>query len=424
MFSYIEKLLHDPIKRNIAINTVGNYLNVFFTALFALILVRVMSPAEYGILSVLLGITYVFANILDFGTTATIYSQVPIFYESKDPRIYQFIKTTFVFQSIFSAIVIVLLLIFFPYLDDIFFKTGAESWVLYLTVFSVLMFIWQNFISNIFAASKKFLLTNIYINIANIAKTVVIIGFWYIGNITVGTVIFTFGIVGPGIFFLLVLFANTRLLPKFYKAEIKKEEFHFKYTLTYFLSSQFYNLGLRMDLFLLSYFTIGAGLGYYGLAQKIILTIITSIISITQVLSPGFAAISSKKEAKIQMQKAFKYLLFPAAIFVVLFFTPRFIFQLVFTDNFVETEAITKALALPFILNAVGSVPMLFLLYTVKKPGVILYSNILFFIIISVGSFYLIPSKGVFGPPLAIGIAFFVATCIQTVAAWKEYKKL
>ena len=38
------------------------------------------------------------------------------------------------------------------------------------------------------------------------------------------------------------------------KAKIAKEEFRFNYTFTYFIASQFYNLGMRMDLFLLSYF--------------------------------------------------------------------------------------------------------------------------------------------------------------------------
>ena len=59
---------------NIVINTFGNYLNVFFIAVFALVLVRIMDPVEYGVLSVLLGIMYVLANILDFGITANIYS--------------------------------------------------------------------------------------------------------------------------------------------------------------------------------------------------------------------------------------------------------------------------------------------------------------------------------------------------------------
>jgi O-antigen/teichoic acid export membrane protein len=147
-------------------------------------------------------------------------------------------------------------------------------------------------------------------------------------------------------------------------------------------------------------------------------------VSITQVLSPGFSTIRNKKEALQQMKKAFKYLLFPSAILIALFFTPTFIFKLVFTDSFTETAAITKALSLPFILSALGSVPMLFLLYTIKKPSYILLSNIMFFIIISVGSYLLIPTRGVFGPPVAIAIAFAVATTIQTIAACREYTRL
>ncbi len=427
MFGFIQKLLLDPTRRHIAINTFGNYLNVFFTALFALIFVRIMSPEQYGTLSVLLAIMYVATQILDFGTTATIYSNVPNLYVAKDHKMFQFIKSTFVFQSFFAVIAIVLLIIAFPYLDKMFFKTGAERWVLYITTISIMCLIWQNFTMNIMFAAKKFLEYNLYLNIANIIKLLTILSFAFWGQITVGLIMFIFGILGPSLLFLFLLASNSKLIPHFYEANIKKEEFRFSYTLTYFLASQFYNLGLRMDLFLLSFFVGIVGkesIGFYGLAQKIVLTIITSIISITQVLSPGFASATSKTEAKQQLIKALKYLVFPAAILVVLFFTPQFVFRLAFTENFVETYSITRSLALPFILNAIGSAPMLFLLYTVKKPGYILISNILFFIIISIGSYYLIPTKGVFGPPIAIGLAFMVATVIQTAAMVKEFTHL
>src|SRR3972149_9155896 len=91
--SMIPRILHfikRPTSKNIIINTLGNYLNVFFTALFALILVRLLTPSQYGVLSVLLGIAYVLANILDFGTTATIYSYLPGLYENKSNNLYSF----------------------------------------------------------------------------------------------------------------------------------------------------------------------------------------------------------------------------------------------------------------------------------------------------------------------------------------------
>ena len=40
------------------------------------------------------------------------------------------------------------------------------------------------------------------------------------------------------------------------KSNVSREEFRFEYTITYFVASQFFNLGLRMDLFLLSYFFV------------------------------------------------------------------------------------------------------------------------------------------------------------------------
>ena len=157
MRKVIDKILHHQTNRDVIVNTIGNYLNVVFVAFFALILVRIMSPENYGVLSVLLGISYVLANMLDFGTTATIYSYVPDLYTSKSPRLYQFIKSTFFFQSLFSAIVLLVLFIGFPWLDEVFFKTGAPLPELYLTAISVLFYIWQNFFTNILFAAKKFL---------------------------------------------------------------------------------------------------------------------------------------------------------------------------------------------------------------------------------------------------------------------------
>lgn len=412
-----------PTSVNVLINTLGNYLNVFFTALFALILVRILTPSQYGVLSVLLGIAYVLANVLDFGTTATIYSYLPAMYEEKSYQLYRFIKSTFFYQSIFSFLVITVLLVSFPFLDKYFFKTGAPWWELALTSISVLFLIWQNFFQNILFAAKKFFKTNVYLNVANIIKTLLLLLLIAAKTVTVGSVIFVFGILGPVIFFAFLLIEKKSLVPIFIRSEVDRKEFRFGYTLTYFIASQFFNLGLRMDLFLLSFFLTKADVGYYGLSQKIILTIITTVVSITQVLSPSFAKITKRSEAISQLKIGFTYLLLPAGLFLLLFFTPDGVYNIFFTDKFVQTAPITKALSLPFIIYALGSLPMLFLLYTVKKPSYILFSNIVFFIIISVGSYYLIPKMGVFGPPYAIAAALIIATAIQIYASVREFRK-
>lgn len=420
------EFLKKPLNRDVIINTIGNYLNVFFVAFFALILVRIMTPSQYGVLSVLLGIAYVLANILDFGTTATIYSYLPPLIEehSKQKKLYQFIKTTFFYQSTLSFIVIGILLLSFPYLDKVFFKTGAPKLVLYLTSISVLFFIWQNFILNILFSAKKFFKANLYLNIANVLKTLLIFFLILDGVISVGTVIFVFGIVGPAIFFFLLFLEKRDLVFVLLRSDVKREEFRFGYTLTYFFATQFFNLGLRMDLFLLSFFGLRNEVGYYGLAQKIMLTIVTTAISITQVLSPNFATIKLKEEVRVFLKTAFFYLLIPLGLYILLFLTPNWAFNIFFTDKFSYTAPVAKSLIIPYMLFTIGNLPVLFILYTFKKPVYILISNIIFFFSMTIGSYLLIPTLGVFAPSYVITFSILVPILIQTAASIHEYKKL
>lgn len=424
MIKKLTSFIKKPTSIHIIINTLGNYLNVFFTAFFALILVRILEPAQYGVLSVLLGIAYVLANILDFGTTATIYSYLPPMIEEKAENTYRFIKTTFVYQTFFSIIVLAILFITFPHLDKVFFKTGAPPWELYLTAFSVLFFIWQNFCLNCLFAAKRFLQANIYLNVQNVLKTLVLFVLILTKYVTVGSIIFVFGVLGPTIFFIFIIFVKKDLFLILFEAKIKKNELKFDYTFTNFIASQFYNLGLRMDLFLLSYFRPKAEVGYYGLSQKIILTLITAQISITQVLSPSFSKIINVQELKSKFKNGFLYLLIPVALYIVLFFLPNQVFYLFFTEKFAQTAQITKTLSLPFIVITLASLPTLFLLYTVRKPIYILIANIVIFIIITVGCYLYIPRFGVKAPPYALGAAFIAGSIILFLSAVYEYKKM
>ncbi len=426
MIQRILNFIKKPTSRDIIINTIGNYLNVVFIAFFAFILFRIISPTQYGVFSVLMGIAYVLANVLDFGTTATIYSYLPPLIERSKKNTYVFIKTIFVYQTLFSLIIIAVLFVTFPFLDKVFFKTNAPKWELYVTIISVLFFIWNNFFINILYASKKFLKANLYSLIANVVKAVVIIGFALAGRLYVGTVIFVFGIVGPLVFFILILYEKRERLDFFMKSKINKRHFRFKYTLTFFIATQFFNLASRMDLFLLSFFFPGsAQIGYYGSAQKIIfLTVTMAIVSITQVLSPQFSHLKTTDDVRHQVKTGFYYLIMPAGIFILLFLTPDIIFKLFFTEKYIKAAAITRALSIPYLISILGNIPNLFVLYTIKKPVYILWTNIAFLAVVSIGYFLLIPRLGVMAPVYILTLGFIVGTSITTIASIYEYKKL
>lgn len=423
----IQELLKKPTSVHIIINTVGNYINVFFTAVFTLVLVRILSPTEYGTFGVLTSISYVMANILDFGTTATIYSYLPPLIEDKSRSMYRFVKSTFFYQTIFSSVVVSILLLMFPLIDSVFFKTDAPYIDLALSALSIMFFIWQNFLLNIYFAAKKFLKANSYLNISNIIKGVMVFLAYLTGTVSITSMQIIFGIVGPLVFYLLVLRDRKDDIHHMLKSDVNREDFRFKYTLTYFIASQFLNIGLRMDLFLMSYYRAiitRPEVGFYSLAQKIILTILTTIVSITQVLSPSFSKIATQTDARRELKHGLVYMLLPSALFVGVALTPNFIYELFFTPEFVQSAIIAKLLSLPYILYAMGSVPMLFMLYTVKKPKVILYAYTIFFLIISVGCYVLIPVYKLYAPPLIFLVGFLVSSGIIGWSCYQEYKKL
>lgn len=423
MISKLSSFLKRPTSTAVIINTVGNYLNVFFSAFFIYLLVRLISKSEYGVLSVLFGITFVLANLLDFGTTATLYSYLPSLIEKKSANAYRLIKSTFFYQTLFSAIIIGFLIIVFPWVDLVFFKTKAPIFTLYVTAISVLFFIWQNFLSNCLYVTKRVLQVNIYTLISNIIKTLIVIVLALTHTISVGLIIFVFGMVGPAIFFILVYSSKKNHMAAVMKAPIERSDFKLSYTLTYFIASQFFNLGLRMDLFLLSYF-LSADLGDYGAAQKIILTIITTIVSITQVISPAFAKIRTKKDLFAQIKPALLYMIIPTLIFLTLFITPDWVFNLFFTNKFYHTPAISRQLAIVYLPYSFISLFHLFLLYSVKKPFDILIGNVAIFLVVSAGCYFFIPQYGVSAAIWSLAGAFTIASIILIVLSIKEYKKL
>lgn len=422
--SNLKRVLTGGKTLDIAINTFGNYLNAAFALFFVLILTRTLNRADYGVLNILLGIAYVLANILDFGTTATIYSTIPELIGVKRDRFFRFIKSTIWYQSIFSIIIVVLLCLSFKWLDEWFFKTGAPLWELYLTAITVLFFVWQNSILNIFFASKRFISANVILNTSNLIKTLVIFYLMFANMITIGNIIFVYGIVGPIIFFALAFWYKPKIVKSILKAPVVREDFRFSYTITNFIGMQFQSVGMRMDLFLLSFYGFKNEVGDYGLAQKVILMIISTVVSVTQVLSPAFARIKTQTEARSEFKHALLYLLIPSAIFVLLAITPNIVFELVFTQKFTETAGLTRLMGLTFVLFALIQAPLLFLLYTSKTPRYVLISHAIFFVIMTAGCFLLTPVLITLAGPLCLALGFLVIAIMQGYWSYKEYRKL
>jgi len=425
----VEKLVQNArtLRFNVVVNIIGSFLNNAFALIFILILVRLFNPETYATLSIMLAVAFVLSNILDFGSTATIYSYFPPLFEKKSHELYNFIKTTFFYQTTFSLVVILLLILLFPTIDHAFLKSGATYFDFILTAISSLIFIWRNNIANIFFAAKKFIRVNIYLNISNVLTLLFIGLLIYFHSVTVTSVIIVSGILGPATMFLLVLYDKPYVAARVFHSLIQKDQFRLTYTLAYFFGAQFLNVGMRVDLFMLSYYqdyVSKADVGYYGLAQKTSLVIIAIIISITQVLSPEFSKIKHKKEVLDHLKTAFLYMFIPSSLLLFFLLLPNSAYGFIFTEKFIDTALVVKSLCLPFIIFSFSNVPLLFLLYTVRRPKYIFVGNLLFFIITTFLCYLLIPIMGISGPPNALNIGLFVMLIIYSIASIYEYRKL
>lgn len=403
----VKNFLTHRTSRDVIVNTGGNYLGVLFAFLYTLLLARFLSVSDFGVLSVLLSFSYVLANIMDFGVTAATYAYLPNLVADK-PRALQFLKTNLLFLTTLAVITLLALFAGIDMLDRQFLKLGVDRSYYFWTLLSVLFFLWQNFVLNILYSTKKFLSANVAANLSHVAKIIVLVTLYSTNLLSIPTIIIALGVVGPIIFILIITLQVQTHIVSFFSSQVQRQHIKFSYSLQSFMASQFFNLASRADLFMISYFLTMESVGHYALAQRIVLAIITSVNSITQVLSPQFAAAESREEVHRLLRRGAVYMLLPTALFVGVLVTPDMVYSLFFTKKFVSAAPVTRALSVAYMVYGFSVLPLLYFLYTLKKPAYVLAANGLFLVLVIVGCYTLIPQFGLMGGPITFGGAFIV----------------
>lgn len=415
--------MHLPHSRNVFINTFGNYLGFAFSAFYTVFLVRAFDPVDFGVLSVLLTFSYLLANILSFGVPASIYAHVPEHLHNRQKAL-DFIVTNGIALTLLSGISLLLISAFIHPIDTYFFKTGAPTYLYILALIGSQMYILQNFLRDVLNASGRFLHINIATNISNIIKAILLVYYTAQGSITIAHVLVILGIVGPIISFMYIIMKSRWIPSAIRQATKSSDHIKIRFTFIYFVSSQLFQLATRADLFMVAYFLTRPEVGYYGLSQRAILAIVTSADSITQVMSPQFAKITSQADVKRTLKHSAVYMLIPAGMFLVGALLPSSVYTFIFGNDYAASSMITRLLSAAYIPFPFLAALLLFFLYTVKKPHYLLIANAIFFISIIVVHYLLIPHLRLVAPAISYFVAFAVVSCALCVMYKKEIKKL
>ena len=273
-------------------------------------------------------------------------------------------------------------------------------------------------------AMKDFVFINVWNNVGNLIRLLIALLLYMTGHVSILSMVLLLCFTAPLTILVPLIFRYRTLLSSLMHSPIYRHEYRFRFAMTNFAAQQTFNLGMRMDLFILSSFGNKIAVGNYGLAQKIILSIISVVVSITQVLSPEFSTAKTKSDIQKVVRHAALYLLIPTGIFLALALTPDALFRIVFTDKYALTPALARALGLAFALFGLGQIPMLTILYTFKKPIYLLLTNLVYLVTIVGGCYFAIGQWGVWGAPVAVGVALAIPILLQSALAWKKIDEL
>lgn len=409
------------MSKDIIINAGGAYLNIGF-ATFYTIFARAFDRVEFGVLSVLLVFSYVLANVFNFGMPAAIYAHIPeIAHDHK--KAVQFLKSNILLLSVLAVMSLGIIFFISPYLDLHIFKLNAPPIYYGLALLGTFFYIIQNFVRDSLNAVGDFLHINIAQNISNAVKTTLLIAFAVNHSLTIVNALFIMGIIGPAIVFTIVLFERRWIVHSFMSSNITRSAIKLGYTTQYFIASQLFALASRVDLFMVAYFLMPGDKGDYALAQRVVLAIVTTTDSISQVLSPQFAKVRSHHDVLALFKKSFIFVLLPTALFVAAMVAPTFLYTLFFTDKFILSFPVTRLLSFAYIPYNFAAILLLYFLYTIKKPIHVIYSNLILVVILILGDFILIPRLGLYGPPVASLIAFMAVLIYLSVVFMHHFKK-
>lgn len=404
---------------NILINTVGTYFGVFTTIVYFLALARYFSKPDMAVYSVLFAIANVLANFFDLGVNASIYANLPHFVHNRIQTM-EFVKSNLIFQTVIAFVALSILWLFIPIINTDLLHLNTTSNNYFWTFVSVFFFMWQNTILNSLFAREQFVYANIAQTIANVSKIGLVLILMYLQKLTVTNTIIVLGVFGQVLFILCILIKQRSLLTDFIRAPINRADIRLRYMGTYFIATQAFTLASRLDLFMIAHYLPLERVGEYSIAQKIILNIITTVNSITQVVSPQFAKVKSRLEITKLLKHSLMYILLPAGVFAAAVITPDFIYTLVLSEKWTHAIGITRVLSGIYIFYTILNIPLLFFLYTIKKPVYILVINLIFLSIMALGNYLLIPMYGVYGPAIAMALAMGVVGVFTVITLRKE----
>jgi O-antigen/teichoic acid export membrane protein len=422
LFSFLRKISSSQTARDTYWIFGGNVITSFLAFIYTIFLARGLNPSNLGIFSAVLAFILLFIDICDLGIGSSLSRFLPSFIskgESKEAA--SFTKTAFIFQLKVALSVSVAIILFSPFLSQIFLRSRNLFSLFIVSGIGIFGSIILSFLTSLLSAQKRFREVAIVNILSTVSKAFLIISFFFLSLLNIQSAIIVFAISSYLAFFLLMRFFNFSFLKE------KEEKGNLKKLLTFSLflafSRLFSAIGSRLDALMLIPLSSSYEAGIYSGAYKITSVYVLLAASFSAVIAPRLSGFRSMSETIIYLKKVILVVLGILLSIVALFFIASWFVVLILGKNYILSIPVFQALLLPMAFFTATIVPVNFLIYVVKKPQISTLNTFVQLVILFFGNLYLIPKYGRFGPVVTLSLVYGFTFISASFFAFYFYQK-
>lgn len=421
-FDYLYALALSQTARSTYLTTFGAGVNAFLGFIFTIIVARSISPADFGLFSVVLNLMTILFVACDVGFSSSILRFLPqAIRDGKEEKMKKIIKLSFMVILGVSGLLALLLVIFSgPIASFVFTKKELFLPLVIVSASLVGLSLSYLFVA-VLQGQQKFLFGVITESSIILVKLLATIALLLSGKLNLISVLTVFSVTSftgliIGLFFVPLNFFSA-------KTDFTLGKTLFGFGIWLALARIANSVSYRLDTLMLVRYVETAQVGFYAAAQKMTFIFPVLISGMTVVFSPKFAALKTISEAKSFMKKSSLLISSLFLPVILLFLLAPWVTVWIYGQVYQPSIYIFRWLLLSSSFFIVSTVPITIIIYFLGESRFFAFFSLLQLLLIFLANLVLIPKLGVIGPAISLAISYGIIFVISVIFVFKKFRQ-
>lgn len=420
--SYLYALALSSTARSTYLTTFGAGFNAFLGFIFTIIVARSISPANFGLFSVVMNLVVILFVICDVGLSSSILRFLPqVIREGKKEKAGEVIKLSFLATLLIGGLMAIILATFSLPIANLFFIKKELTLPLTIVSVSLLGISLSYLFVSVLQGQQRFLFGVITETSIAFLKVVATLGLLISGRLNLISVLVVYSLTSFTGLILGFLFIRPDFL--FAKTNLKLAKTLFGFGIWIALARIANSISGKIDTLMLVRFVETAQVGFYAAAQRMTFIFPVMVTGMTVVLSPKFASLKTLTEVKSFMKKSSLLISSLFLPVIILFFLAPWITVWIYGQVYQPSIYIFRWLLLSSSFFIASTIPITIIIYFLGKSRFFAVLSLLQLLIIVLANLVLIPKLGVIGPAISLAIAYGAVFIISMFFVFKKFRQ-